>query len=414
MRKLSLALLLVCCCVPILTQHDQRLISSLVYDPRTCIVNEDLIYNYRSAIYSFSISLFRPVAFRSNLNFVFSPLSIWIMLAAMAEGAEPLTQQKLFQLLNLPNDPCIRQLYYQLATTRAFPTNDVNIKSTRVLLINDGTILSPSWYDVVVKNSLLEVITAPMRYNPTATANEIKRIMSARLPRLDLSGNSVLLDTMDYNGLWTTAFADAVVEQAPFYDIEGKQTGTVDIMRVKRRARMGYVKKLNAKVIELPFGADERYRMLFSVVIGKADLRPIVSGVTKELVFEVFAALRHSYVQIDVAIPRMVITSEVDVRTVLEDLGVQELWSDPSVTRYISNPPAHPSSFVQRSTVVINNTGLYSEPQEPQPPPGVRTGLEPILGTDFVADRPFLFGLIDAETNSILLAAAFSRPTYPL
>nr|XP_021192794.2 leukocyte elastase inhibitor [Helicoverpa armigera] len=414
MRLSILTLLLVCCCVPILTHHDQRLISSLVYDPRICIVNEDLIYNYRSSIYNFSISLFRPVAFRSNLNFVFSPLSIWIMLAAIAEGAEPLTQQKLFQLLNLPNDPCIRQLYYQLATTRAFPTNDVNIKSTRVLLINDGTVLSPSWHGLVVKNSLLEVITAPMRYNPVATANEIKRIMSARLPRLDLSGNSVLLDTMDYNGLWTTAFGDAVVERAPFYDLVGKQIGTVDIMKVKRRARMGYVKKLNAKVLELPVGADERYRMLFSVVIGGADLKPIVTGVTKELIFELFAGLRHSYVQIDVAIPRTVITSEVDVRTVLEDLGVHELWTDPSVTRYISNPPAHPSSFVQRSTAVLNNTGLYFEPAEYNHPSGLRTGLEPILGTDFIADRPFLFGLVDSETKSILLAAAFSRPTYPL
>lgn len=330
MKKLILALLVVCVC-QISTQEPQQYLPA-VYNSR-CNVNRDITHEYRTTIYNFILQLFKSVAVRSNLNFVFSPNSIWIILAAIAEGADPLTQQKLFQLLNLPYDPCIRQAYYQLATTRAFPSNDVNIRSTRVLLIDDGTTLNPTWYDLVARNSLLEVVRAPIRYNPIATANEIKRIMSSNLPRLNLSGNSVLLDTMDYNGLWTTAFADAIIERAPFYNLQGEPIGAVDIMRVQRRARMAYLKQLNAKIIEIPIGSDERYRMMFSVTVGNKELKSVVAGVTADLVFEFIDRLQYSYVPIDVAIPRVVISSDIDMRVILQDLGVNELWTDPAVTR---------------------------------------------------------------------------------
>ncbi|KAJ8706360.1 hypothetical protein PYW08_010986 [Mythimna loreyi] len=386
-----LVLLLMCCGIQISTQQFQ--VSPSIYTPRSCYINQDLITEYRSSNYHFILPLYKSLAVRSNLNFVFSPTSIWIILAAIAEGADPLTQQKLFQLLRLPNDQCLRQGFYQLATTRAYPSNDVNIKSTRILLLDDGVTVNPTWYDLVTRNSLLEVVKAPIRYNPIATANEIKRIMSSHLPRLNLSGNSVLLDTMDYNGLWSTAFADAVIERAPFYNLQGETIGAVDLMRVQRRARMTYDDRLKAKIIELPVGSDQRYRMLFAIIIGNNDLPSLVGAVNGDLVFEIIGNLRPSLVPIDVAIPRMVVSSEIDLRVILEDFAVKELWTDPAVTRYISNPPALPSSFMQRATLVLNNTGLEYPHPEPGSAYSTRTGLDPILGRDFIADRPFLFAV---------------------
>ncbi|KAJ8708623.1 hypothetical protein PYW08_010005 [Mythimna loreyi] len=411
MTKIILVLFVVCCVVQISTQQNQQ-VSPLTYDSRWCNNNQDITNEYRTSIYKFILQLFKSIAVRSNLNFVFSPNSIWIIVAAIAEGADSLTQQKLFQLLSLPNDPCIRQAYYQLATTRVFPSNDVNIKNTRLCLIDDGATLSPTWYDLVTKNSLLEVARVPIKNNQEAAATEIKTIMSSHVPGLNLSGNSVLLDKMDYNGLWTTAFADAVIEQAPFYNLQGEAIGAVDIMRVQRRARMGYNEKLRIKIIEFPVGSDERYRMLFGVIIGNEDLTSIVAGVDDNHVFELIESLRPSLVPINVAIPRMVITSEIDMRVILKDLAVNELWTDPAVTRYISNPPAHPTTFVQHASLVLNTTGLEYAPPEPESAYNARTGLHPILGRDFIADRPFVFGLFDAKTWTCLLASAITQPTY--
>ncbi|KAJ8708286.1 hypothetical protein PYW07_010411 [Mythimna separata] len=411
MKKLILVLLVVCCGVQISTQQNQ-IFSPTTYDSRWCNNNQDLTYEYRTSMYHFILKLFKSITVRGNLNVVFSPHSIWIIVAAIAEGADPVTQQKLFQLLTLPKEPCIRQAFYQLATSRVHPSNDVNIKNTRVWLFDDGVTVSPTWYDLVAKNSLLEVAKAPIKSNPVGTAKEIERIMSSRFPRLDLSGNSVLLDTMDYNGLWTTAFADAEIERAPFYNLEGEAIGAVDIMRIQRRVRMGYNEELRMKIMELPVGSDERYRMLFGVTIANHDFKTVVTDFNIDHVFDLIASLRPSLVPIDVAIPRMVITSDIDMKVIMEDLAVKDLWTDPAVTRYISNPPALPSSFVQRASLVLNNTGLSYASPEPATAYSTRTGLDPILGRDFIADRPFIFGLYDAKTWTCLLATAFSQPTY--
>lgn len=325
MKAKILALLIISSGVLITSQQNQG----------PCYVSRDVGDEYRSSLYEYSIDLIKSVIVKSDFNYVCSLVSIYISLAAIAEGTDPVSQQKLFQFLKLPNDPCIRQEYYKLATTRAFPFNDVHIKNRRVLVLDESVTLNPTWYSFITKNSLLDVVTAPIHSNPVATAKEIQRIMSTSLPRLNLNGNSVLLDTLDYNGLWTTTFLNATIERAPFYSLTGQEIGAVDLMKIKKRARMGYLRSLHSKILELPIGLSGRYHMLFLVRLGNNDLRPLVEDFGSSVLFEAFESLRHSNVLIDVAIPRIVITTEIDVRVILEELGVTEVWNDPSVTRYI-------------------------------------------------------------------------------
>lgn len=323
MKTEFLALLIISSGVLITTQQIQG----------PCYINRDVGDEYRSSLYDFSIDLIKSVIVKSDFNYVCSLVSIWITLAAIAEGTDPISQQKLFQFLKLPNDPCVRQEYYKLATTRAFPFNDVHIKNRRVLVLDESVTLNPTWYSFITKNSLLDVVTAPIHLNPVATANEIQRIMSTSLPRLNLNGNSVLLDTLDYNGLWTTTFLNATIERAPFYSQTGQVIGAVDLMKVKKQARMGYHRTLHSKILELPVGLSGRYHMLFLVRLEYNDLRPLVQAFESSVLVEAFDCLRDSNVPIDVAIPRIVITTEIDVRVILEELGVIELWNDPLVTR---------------------------------------------------------------------------------
>ncbi|KAJ8708289.1 hypothetical protein PYW07_010414 [Mythimna separata] len=405
MKKLILVLL-VACTIQISTQQNQQLSS------RPCNINRDLSLEYGRATYQILVESFRSAAIRGNFHFVYAPNSIWIMVAAIAEGADFLTQQKLFKYLNLPYDPCIRQAYYQLAITRAFSSNDVYIDNLRLWLFDYGVTLSRSWYDVAVKNSLLEVSRAPIRSNPVAAANKIRRIMSSPLPRINLRGNSALLETLDYDGFWTTGFEDAVIKRAPFYNLKGKQIGAVDMMWMQRTIRMGYNEDLQVKILELPVGLNGRYRLLFGMAVGTANLDTIRTTVTGDIVTKCIESLRLSLVPIFLAIPLLEIENLNDMKAVMGDLGYNQLFTDPGVTRYISNPPALPSSYLQRTSIVFNTTGLKYTPSEPEPAEGAYTGLDPILGREYIADRPFVFSLYDAKTWACLWCAAYSKPTY--
>lgn len=310
-------------------------LDTLNVESGTCPEFSKVTEQYRAALDNFTIEIFKHAAPRGQYHYVVSPHNMWITIAGIAEGADPFNQKQLFQLLNLPNDPCHRQKYYQLARTRFSSTADVNVDSTRALVIDEGVTPNPKWHNYVTKHSLLEVVSAPIKHNAAAAANRIRQVASASFRKLNLQGNSVLLDTIDYNGLWTTAFADAVVKRAPFYSPSGRNIGAVDLMRTKRRGRIGYVSTLQAKLLELPVGANGQYRIIISLAGGDTDLRPVVANLNASIITEVLAALKDTNTMIDVALPQFTLSSELDVKAILEDLGVKSLWTDPEATRYL-------------------------------------------------------------------------------
>ncbi|KAJ8708624.1 hypothetical protein PYW08_010006 [Mythimna loreyi] len=411
MQVIFLAFLAGCVRFTVSIPHSFDLRGTHILGP--CNVYEEISHNYQSDLNNFSIIFYKAIAARSpEFNFVYSPLSVWLILAGMAEGADSLTRQQIFNLLEVPYDDCTRQKYYQLATSLIVQANDIKVISNRILLIDAGVTPNPTWYDIVMRNNLLDVLTAPIRHNPEVTAEEIKRLMHAELPRINFDGNSVILDTIDYNALWTTEFAEARIERSPFHDQFGNPVGFVDLMEVTKHARLGYVKSIKAKVLDLPIGANERYRMIFGLFPDSDNVMAAFSIVTVDIVLEVFESFRDSFVPVEVAIPRMVISSEIDVRSLIEDLGVTSLWNDPAATRNVSYPPALPSSFIQRATLTLDNHGLQPSPPAQAAPYGAPTGLDPKVGNDFIADRPFLYALFDAETLTCIMASAFTVPTY--
>ncbi|PZC76081.1 hypothetical protein B5X24_HaOG205159 [Helicoverpa armigera] len=388
-------------------------LDSLRIDSGPCPEYENVFEGYQDAIHNFTIEVYKHVAPLGTYQFVVSSHSMWMTLAAIAEGADHETQQQLFKTLLLPDNPCIRQSYYQLAASRFSLTPDVSVVSTRALVIDEGVTPNPLWHSFVTKNSLLDVITAPIKFNPPVAANVIRQVVYANFPRLNLRGNSVLLDTMDYNGLWNTAFADAVVKRAPFHNIAGQRIGSVDMMTVKRRAKVGYVPKLQSKMLELPIGTNNQYSIIIALVVGNNDLRPIIREMKSSIIKEVLGTLQESRVPIDVTLPQFTINSELDARTILEDFGIKNLWTDPEATRYISTPPALPSSYVQRSTLTLNKDGVNLPAVVELRSFGPPSSPEDQFLSEFIADRPFMFGLFDTETYSCLMATMYTQPTYP-
>uniref|UniRef100_A0A2A4J277 Serpin domain-containing protein n=1 Tax=Heliothis virescens TaxID=7102 RepID=A0A2A4J277_HELVI len=376
----------------------------------SCHLFRDVTQEYRISVYEFTSQAYKDIGPRSSYHFTFPPLSVWIILAALAEGADPYTQRQMFSFLRLPDDPCERLSYYQLATSRYLASSDVNIVSTRSMFVDNNVALNPHWYNFVANNRLIDLSSVPLRDDPQGTLNAIS-LSSASLTGLDLSGNSILVDTMDYDGLWSTAFSDAVVQRSPFYNNAGLQIGEVDLMRVTKRARVGFVASINAKLLDLPIGSNGRYRMLFALLSQDNDIEAVLRNVKRTLIIEYLESARESYVPVEIAIPRFTMTSKVNVRKILETLGITGFWTNPNATRYISKPPALPSSFVQRSTITLDNQGILSAPV-PYSLVNVTTDIDPIIGREFVANRPFLFGLFDAETYTCLMSSIYSKPTY--
>lgn len=306
------------------------------YKFKNCDTDYDITQNYRDDMYEFTAQLYQHIGPSAVDNhFVFSPLSIWITLSAIIEGMTYPEQVVMLQVLRLPNDLCARLKYYQLATSQLVSSNNVDISSVRLLVIDEGVSINSTFHQFVNRHSLIDVVSAPLRTNPNHALKEIRRVTSVSSRNIDLSGNSVILDAADYSGLWSTAFEDAVVERSPFYSASGYQIGTVDLMTVKRRARISHLPTLNIECLELPFDYNDRYRMVFGIILDGSTATPVNLVTSAAVIDDFLNKLTDSYVPIEIAVPRFSLTSEYDVKTILENSGVKDLWEDIALTRYV-------------------------------------------------------------------------------
>ncbi|XP_075973386.1 serine protease inhibitor 77Ba-like [Anticarsia gemmatalis] len=377
-----------------------------------CNTVQDDIADYQLAVYDFAFQSYKHIGNKVSKHFAFSPLSVWITLAAMSEGADLAKKQNMFKFLNIPEDPCKRLKYYELATSRFVSNGDINITNTRALVLDEGVKINPVFHNIVFHNSLLNVLSAPIRKSPAIALAEIRRVISAKVPHVDISGNSLLMDSTEYNALWSVAFKDANVKKSPFYNENGHQIGSVDLMTTKMRVKVSYVRYLNTKFMELPVGFDSLYRIIIGITLGNDKIEKALNSFTITTLRDYLKGLRESDIPIGIAVPRISITTEHDVRKILESFGVKDLWKNATVTGHMSDPAALPSAYIQRATITLDTAGFSPAPRTQQLPKNAPTGLDPRVGHDFIVNRPFFLGLFDAKTYSCIMSAIYSEPTY--
>lgn len=302
-----------------------------IFGSKTDPCARDVVQEYRKSIDDFSNKLYTHVAARSNNHFVFSPYTIWLSLSALVEGADPTVQTQLFTSLDLPKERCIRNKFYDIALNVETPGRDVSLARRRTLVLDDGIKVNPSWERLMRSTGHLNIGYAPIKRDPTKTSRMLRQFLAAR-SNISVKGNSILLDTLDYNGLWTTAFDGASIQRQPFFNDLGQQIGTVDMMRMKKKVRLAQVPFMSAKVLELPVGTQGRYTMLIAVGTGNNIIKNAID-IFMGSIMEIFSLLQMSLFPLDIAIPKFAVSSEFNARPALEEIGIRGIWRDPAATR---------------------------------------------------------------------------------
>lgn len=299
-----------------------------------CILyaTEDIVKVFRKSIFEFIMDSFRKTTVITEGHFVHSPHTAWLSLAAIAEGTEGNTRRDMFKILSLPEDKCLRLIFYRLAEPREFPSNDVILARNRLFVVDSSLFINKNWESFARFHTLLNTVAVPFKTNNTEI-EYLKRVVKAQLPKIDLKGNSFLLESLDYHGLWASAFSDAVIESRPFYNTNGEEIGTMEYMKTHRRVNIGFSTSANLKVVEIPVGRGGRYKLLAAITLSKDNITRAIEGFKDDLVFEVLANLRATPEPIEIVIPRLTISSEIEMRTVLENMGLKSLWTDPLATR---------------------------------------------------------------------------------
>uniref|UniRef100_A0A1B6I405 Serpin domain-containing protein n=1 Tax=Homalodisca liturata TaxID=320908 RepID=A0A1B6I405_9HEMI len=186
---------------------------------------------------------------------------------------------------------------------------------------------------------------------------------------------------------------------APFTLAEG-DTVTVPLVPQVGLFRTGRLHRLNCHAVQLPLQSRRVYLILL-LPDTPDGVAQVVSSLPKEKLLQMVKSL--PLVETHVSLPQLaILTSDLDLGPFVRQLGVRQLFTDShNYVRSIKQ-----NAYFSTSFVAVNSVG------------SVTTQLE--LGSSgrskrdvnkVVFDRPFLFFLVHAPSDAVLLAGAVQNPT---
>lgn len=169
---------------------------------------------------------------------------------------------------------------------------------------------------------------------------------------------------------------------------------------------------LEANVVELPYGKEDRLCMLLLLPRRNSTLTTVfdklknynIARITHEL-HKFDHAEDFEEAEIELTLPRFKIDSDLELRTVLEHLGITDIF-DPvkSNLSKLSRQPTFVSRVFHKAIIEVNEEGTVAA--------AISGGTVSFKQTpiEFVANRPFGFLITERQTNTLLFAGQIRHP----
>lgn len=168
-----------------------------------------------------------------------------------------------------------------------------------------------------------------------------------------------------------------------------------------------HVPVLEADIIELPYGFDQKFSMVIMLPSKNATLIRTIDNLRIFGLYNVIDSLNQSEEdpELEIFLPRFSITSDYKLTSILKELGLHDIF-DPQLVNLskISRHPIHISQFIQKSKIDVNEKGTTAAAAS------AATLSFQSLPSQFYVNRPFAFMIIERMTNSILFCGHVKNP----
>lgn len=371
-------------------------------------ISPEEVTDVAASVNAFGFDLHRALAADGG-NVVTSPLSVSVLLAMVAAGADGVTADEMAAVLHLDDarDDRFGALLLEVADT-----DDVAITVANALWANAGTPLEEAYADHVRgvfgatldevplgEQDAADAIDAWVQDRTAGLIDGIAEDLGLPNPLVVL----VLVNAVHFQGDWTVRFDEAHTAERDFTLADGNVV-TVPTMhrypqgddQVEVAVRDGY------QVLRLTYGDDARYGMEILLPDRDADLPTLLDRLDAAEWEAAVTALTPT--QVDVALPRFELEWDADLTDHLADLGMPSAFGDGADFRPMS--PADPflGSVVHKTVIRVDERGTEAA--------AVTGGDMPTAAppSPFIVDRPFAFTVSDAQTGTVLFLGTVEDP----
>ncbi|XP_061937508.1 antitrypsin isoform X2 [Apis cerana] len=351
----------------------------------------------------FSSSLFQAVVKDHSGNLIMSPLSVDIVLAMTAYGAQGETENQFRNLLHLPSSDNLAKSGYQ---TLIDNLNDV--KENKLLLANKVFVgknfgIKPIFKDltkdyfrsatqVINFAKSMEAANIINTWVEQNTNNLIKDLIT--VDDLNEMTTLVLVNAVYFKGQWKNKFNPDYTKDMPFH-VNKDTIKNVPTMYKQGKYKYGELSNLNAKFIVIPYKGDE----LNMIIILPNEIDGL-SEVEKKLQnIRLSDILNQGYEQeIQLYLPKFKVESEIHFNSILQKMGLIDAFTSHANFSGISDENIQINKVIQKAYIEVNEEGSEAAAAtEYQIELFVYPSLE-----EFRVNGPFLYAITSGNDNIIL------------
>ncbi|XP_028747440.1 plasminogen activator inhibitor 2 [Peromyscus leucopus] len=219
----------------------------------------------------------------------------------------------------------------------------------------------------------------------------------------------VLVNAVYFKGKWKTPFQKKLKQLYPFR-VNSHESIPVQMMYLREKLNIGYIKDLKTQILELPYIGDISMFLLLPDDIDDAStgLELLESEINFDKFNKWISKDTMAEDDVEVYIPQFKLEQHYELKSILRSMGMEDAFNKnkANFSGMSQRNELFLSEVFHQATVDVNEEGTVATGGTG----AVMTGRTGHGGPQFVADHPFIFFIIHKSTNVILFCGRFSSP----
>jgi serpin B len=364
----------------------------------------------------FGINLFRATALEEPKNMMLSPLSASVALTMLLNGCNTQTYEQIRTMIGyegLTLDE-INSTYQSLVGQLLDVDATVKLALANAVFYRQDFTVKPPYLEAMKKSFDAEIAaldfsapTALETINGWASDNTNGKITKV-LDEIDPLTVMFLMNALYYKGTWTYQFKPENTQDGTFHLADGTD---VNVRMMHEKLAVKSFNGTNYQAIELPYG-QENFTMIILLPDFNTSLHDFLDGFNADDWDEITSGIDSSEFIEDKAvfIPKFKFEYEKKLNEQLQALGMVDAFND----QVADLSGIHEIGFGNRLFVRFVKQNSFIEVNEE----GTEAAAVTTIGigytgvNEFLVDKPFIFGIRERTTNTLLFIGKVEHPEY--
>ena len=368
-----------------------------------------------SATNDFSFRLFQSlVANNKEKDFIFSPLGAVYSLEIISNGAGGHTQNLLLQQLgtsqySLDDINALRRkmmlCHAKVVEDDFLATKTAFMKSSNLLLFREGKTIKQDYIQTIGHDYFVDCLSYQ-------NEDDAKRIVDTwnketnhgafkDIPmEFDTNADIYLINTLLFNGAWVQEFYDAKPDT---FFVTKDDVRIVDMMsKTEKEGCFRYMQNNQYAMLRMPYVGS----FYMDVILPNENLT--VNSLIKQMNMEQYknsTKVLKKYDIIDVSFPKFYVKSEIDLKYLLVEMGLADIFSEKADFSLMSDSPLYVNKMKQNIEIDVDEKGTHVEAITSTSFATLSEVSKPSRA-EFYANRPFIYFIRD-NFGSICFAGIY-------